>query len=221
MRILTLPGVYRPRSDSWMLADAVCEAVAAPGQAVLDVCTGSGYVALTAAVRRGAEATAVDVSRRAVLGTRINARLNGTRVRALAGDLFAPLEQDATFDLIASNPPYLPTEDDDDALPTRGPARAWDAGLDGRAILDRIVAEAPAHLRPGGSVMLVHSGVCGTERTLDGLRDGGLEPKVVVRLRGPLGPLLGARAEALRERGLLEPGQREADMVIVQGHAPG
>ncbi len=92
--------------------------------------------------------TAVDLSRRAVLAARLNARLNGVEVRALQSDLFTALG-DRRFDLIASNPPFLPSVDAE--LPTRGVRRAWEAGHDGRALIDRILAEAPKHLLPGGS----------------------------------------------------------------------
>jgi release factor glutamine methyltransferase len=146
VRLFTLPGVFRPRPDSWMLARAVRAERLPAGARVLDVCTGSGLLAVTAALE-GARATAVDLSRRAVLCAALNARLNGVQVRALRGDLFAPVGGER-FDAIVSNPPYLPAEDDE--VPARGRRRAWDAGRDGRAILDRLCAEAPAHLDAGG-----------------------------------------------------------------------
>ena len=69
------------------------------------------------------------------------------------------------FDAIVSNPPYVPAPTDE--LPARGPARAWDAGRDGRALLDRICAQAPDHLRPGGVLLVVHSSLLGYERTAE------------------------------------------------------
>jgi release factor glutamine methyltransferase len=215
MRVVTLPGVFRPRSDTWLLA-AHLRAQLRPGATVLDVCTGSGALAVAAAQAGARAATAIDVSRRAVLTARINARLNGVRVRALRGDLFAPVAGER-FDAIVSNPPYLPAEDDD--LPRRGPRRAWDAGTDGRVLLDRICAEAPRHLRPGGFLLLVHSSVCGLEPTVRRLEDGGLAVDVLERRRGALGPLLSARAPALEARGLLAPGEREEDMLVVKAAA--
>jgi release factor glutamine methyltransferase len=215
MRVVTLPGVFRPRSDTWLLA-AHLRAQLRPGATVLDVCTGSGALAVAAAQAGARAATAIDVSRRAVLTARINARLNGVRVRALRGDLFAPVAGER-FDAIVSNPPYLPAEDDD--LPRRGPQRAWDAGTDGRVLLDRICAEAPRHLRPGGFLLLVHSSVCGLEPTVRRLEDGGLAVDVLERRRGALGPLLSARAPVLEARGILAPGQREEDMLVVKAAA--
>jgi release factor glutamine methyltransferase len=215
MRVMTLPGVFRPRPDSWMLARQLC-AQLRPGATVLDVCTGSGAIAVAAAGAGAGAVTAVDVSRRSVLTVRINARLNGVRVRALRGDLFAPVAGER-FDFIVSNPPYLPA--DDDALPSRGPERAWDAGADGRVLLDRVCAEAAAHLSPGGVVMLVHSDLIGIEPTVAALESGGLRVDVIERRRGPLGPLLMARAPMLEARGLLAPGEREEDIVVVRGAA--
>jgi release factor glutamine methyltransferase len=194
-----------------MLAEAL-RAEDLAGARVLDVCAGSGLLAVTAA-RAGAQATAVDVSRRAVLCAALNARLNRVRIRALRGDLFAPVHGER-FDAIVSNPPYLPAADDE--LPKHGPRRAWDAGRDGRAILDRLCAEAPAHLAPGGALLLVHSSLSDTEKTLAALNAEGLRTDIVARHRGALGPLLRARAPELEARGLLAPGERVEDVVIVR-----
>jgi release factor glutamine methyltransferase len=194
-----------------MLARAVRDEVAVAGGRVLDVCTGSGVLAITTA-RCGAQATAVDVSRRAVLCAAVNARLNGVRIRALRGDLFVPVRGER-FDVIVSNPPYLPA---DEELPARGAARAWEAGRDGRALLDRLCAQAPDHLAPGGVLLVVHSSLCDPGATLGALHAGGLQAEIVVCRRGPLGPLVRARAPELEARGLLIPGQRHEDVVIVR-----
>jgi release factor glutamine methyltransferase len=217
VRIITLPGVFQPRSDTWLLAQQLREQTLPPRASVLDLCTGSGALAVCAARRGARDVTAIDVSRRAAWTARINARLNGVRVRALRGDLFAPVVG-RRFDAIVANPPYVPAARDE--LPRRGPERAWDAGLDGRALLDRICAQAPAHLRPGGFVLLVHSSVCDGERTLERLRAGGLEAEVVARQHGPLGPLLRARVSALVRRGLLRAGTGEEEVLVIRGRRP-
>jgi release factor glutamine methyltransferase len=213
MRIITLPGVFRPISDTWMLAEALRAQIVSPRCSVLDVCTGSGALAVAAARRGARRVTAVDVSRRAVLTARINARLNGVRIRAARSDLFAALG-DERFDLVVSNPPYVPARTD--ALPTSGPQRAWDAGRDGRALLDRVVDGAPAHLRPGGVLLVVQSDIIGVARTLERMRAAGLEPDVVLRRRGPLGPLMRERVAHLEAARLLAPGCREEDVVVVR-----
>ena len=85
MRLVPVPGVFRPISDSWLLARVVREEVR-PGAKVLDVCTGSGVVGVTAA-QAGAEVTAIDVSCRAVAAAWLNARINRVRVRPRRGSL--------------------------------------------------------------------------------------------------------------------------------------
>jgi release factor glutamine methyltransferase len=208
MRLVTVPGVFRPRSDSLLLARVIA-ASAAPGRTVLDPFTGSGVLAIAAAWA-GAEATAVDVSRRAVTCAALNARLNGVRIRVRRGDLFAPV-RDERFELIVANPPYLPAISDEQP---RGAARAWDAGVDGRRQLDRLCRSAVDHLTPGGTLLLVHSSVCDPQATIAILAARGMAVEVVDRRRGPLGPLLAARAPLLERRGLLERGKREEEIIV-------
>lgn len=187
------------------------------GADVLELGTGSGAIAIAAARGGAASVTAVDVSRRALLCAWLNARLNGARVEARHGDLFAPV-RDRRFDFVVSNPPYLPSPDPQAGrrLPRRGPARAWEGGSDGRSILERICAQVGYHLRPGGTLLLMQSSVTGLTRTLDVLESAGLHADVVARRRGPLGPLLSARAAALRARGLLGPANEE-ELYVVRG----
>jgi release factor glutamine methyltransferase len=194
MRLLTLPGVFRPRSDSWMLAKAVAERVK-PGDHVLDPFTGSGVLALAAA-KNGADATAVDISRRAVACARVNAWINGVAVRTVRSSTLDPLDGQR-FDLIAANPPYLPGPDRD----ANGAARAWEGGPDGRRFIDRLCREAPKRLREGGRLLLTHSSVCDEEATFAALTEAGMVTSVIVRHTGPLGPLLAERAEELRRTG--------------------
>lgn len=194
-----------------MLADQLGREALRPGVSVLDLGTGSGHLAVVAALA-GASAVAVDVSRRAMVSVRLNARLNGVRVTALRGDLFAPVAG-RRFDVIVSNPPYLPHPNDE--LPRRGLARAIDAGLRGRAFLDRICAQVGDYLTPGGVLLLVHSSVCGERETLEALSSRGLASQVVYRHRGPLGPILHSRVDWLRAQGLLLPDDQE-DVIIVR-----
>jgi release factor glutamine methyltransferase len=200
-----------------MLADVLRSETLHSESRLLDVCTGSGLLALTGALRGVRDVTAVDVSWRSVLTVRLNARLNGVRVRALHGSLFGPVASEQ-FDVITSNPPYVPAETD--VLPRSGPERAWDAGLDGRAVLDQLLAEAPAHLRPGGRLLVTHSSLLGLERTERALAAAGLDVDVPVRRRGPLGPLMSARVEHLERQGLLRPGQRDEEVYVIRGRRP-
>src|SRR4051794_28824353 len=137
VRGVVLPGVFHPLSDTWLLARAACQVESAAS--ILELCAGPAFAGLAAARRHGARLTTVDVSRRAGLNARLNGRLNGGPTRALPGDLLEEVGDERSA-LILANPPYVPGP----PPPAAGPARGWDAGADGRAVLDRICASAPA-----------------------------------------------------------------------------
>ncbi|MER6025932.1 HemK2/MTQ2 family protein methyltransferase [Streptomyces sp. NPDC001851] len=209
---LVLPGVYAPQDDTELLAEALREEAPMPGARVLDVGTGSGALALAAA-RQGAEVTAVDVSRLAVWTARMNAWLSRLPVRIRHGNLFAPV-RGRTYDLILANPPYVPAPE-----AGRGPhgrSRAWDAGQDGRLLLDRICRDAPALLRPGGVLLTVHSSLSDPCRTLELLRAAGLKAAVVRRRWIAFGPVLRSREDWLRGRGLIPPDEDREELVVVR-----
>jgi release factor glutamine methyltransferase len=209
VRLVTFPGVFRPRSDSWLLAECVDEQMPV-GASVLDLFTGSGILAIAAAAAGARAVTAVDISRRSLLCATLNARINGVQIRTRRGDMFAAVKG-ARFDLIMANPPYLPS----DGGAPRGAARAWDGGVDGRAFIDRFCLLAPAYLGRGGRILLMHSSVCGIDATLELLSASGLQAKTLRRVRGPFGPLLAARAPMLERRGLLDHDQREEELVVI------
>jgi release factor glutamine methyltransferase len=216
MRSVVLPGVFRPRSDTWLLAETACRERLPGGARVLELCAGPALAGVAAAREHRASLTTVDVSRRAVVNAAINARLNGVRIRARHGNVFGPVAGER-FDLILANPPYVPGPD----TPARGAERAWEGGADGRAVLNRICAGAPAHLAPGGILLIVHSEVCDAGATLEALVAVGLNADVAARRRGPLGPLLRARRAALEARGQLARGQATEDMFVLRGCAAG
>ncbi len=120
--------------------------------AALDLCTGSGALAI--AIQRlcpTARVTATDLSRDALALARENASALGAQVRFLQGDLFLPVSGER-FDLILSNPPYVPTDQCAtlQAEVRCEPLMALDGGTDGLDFYRRIAAQAPAHLKPGG-----------------------------------------------------------------------
>jgi release factor glutamine methyltransferase len=210
LRLVVPRGVYAPRSDTALLAEALPDVT---GAEVLELCSGSGALALAVAARGATRVLAVDRSARAVVAARVNARLNRLgQVEVRRGDLLEALRPQERFDLILANPPYLPAEVDDDPR--------WDAGADGRALLDRIVAGAPARLRPGGRLALVQSGFAGVEKTVSVLEHAGLTVAAPVERRGPLGPIGQARRAHLERRGVLAPGANEELMAVVVATRP-
>ncbi|MFG2630751.1 methyltransferase [Streptomyces sp. NPDC048473] len=147
MKLLKPPGVYAPQEDTAMLISALRREHLSPQAEVLDVGTGTGAVATAAARYGAARVIAVDTSAAAVLTTRLNALLSGhaRAIRASRGDSTEPVTG-LRFDLVLANPPYVPSVNV--RMPRRGTARAWEAGIDGRAVIDRLCAQVPALLRP-------------------------------------------------------------------------
>jgi len=214
MMLMRAPGVYRAESDTQVLIDEMRRGAYAQGRRVLDVGTGSGAIALAAARAGASSVTAVDLSARSVAAARLNAALAGLRLDVRQGDLFAPVAGER-FDLVVSNPPYVPAATA--RLPRHTRARCWDGGVDGRAVLDRICSGAADVLTADGQVLLVHSALCGTQATVDALGDAGFAPTVLARVSIPFGPVLRARAAMLEQRGLIAPGERTEQLVVVGG----
>ncbi|NMH96212.1 methyltransferase [Pseudonocardia sp. K10HN5] len=206
------PGVYRAQGDTALLTDVLQRGGYATGRHVLDIGTGTGALALAASRAGAASVTAVDLSMRSVAATWLNSRLHRAPVAVRRGDLFAPVA-DRKFDLIMANPPYVPAATA--VLPRYRMARCWDAGPDGRAILDRICAGAAGRLTDDGVVLLVHSAVCDAEHTIARLAEAGLAGEVIERGQVPFGPVMRARAAMLEARGLVEPGQTVEELVVV------
>jgi release factor glutamine methyltransferase len=211
----TLPGVYAPQADTHLLARALRAEGVRAGMDVLDVGTGSGALALLAA-GMGARVAATDISWRAVTTARINAVRAGHRVLVRRGDLTEPVGR-RRFDLVVSNPPYVPAPDGG-----RRPAAAvaWDAGSDGRELVDRMCAGARRVLKARGVLLMVHSALCGVDTTLSRLSEAGLICRVVDRAHVPFGPVLTGRLPWLRARGLVGDGEEHEELVVFRAERP-
>ncbi|AFE09036.1 putative protein methyltransferase HemK [Corallococcus coralloides DSM 2259] len=152
--------VLIPRPETELLVEAVLHAVPrdAPSR-VLDVCTGSGCIAISVAAERPqATVVATDLSKDACALARENAQALGMaeRVSVLEGDLFSPLPPDATFRVVVSNPPYIDSGDIAglSAEVRREPRLALDGGPDGLVALRRVIHGARRVLEPGGLLAL-------------------------------------------------------------------
>lgn len=209
---LTLPGVYAPQHDTRLLLAALSRERPARGAEVLDIGTGSGALAVRAA-QLGGRVTAVDIAWRAVLSARLNALLHRRRVMVRRSDLTSSL-RGSSYDLVLCNPPYVPAPEA--RVPGRGTARAWDAGRDGRAVIDRVCDAAATALKPGGVLLMVHSGLCGSSATLSRLARAGLTAQIADRALVPLGPVLMSRREWLREQGLMRGSESLEELVVIR-----
>ncbi|MBB5939913.1 HemK2/MTQ2 family protein methyltransferase [Streptomyces zagrosensis] len=207
-------GVYGPQGDSFLLREALLRASVPTGAQVLDVCTGTGLIALTAARLGALRVRAVDTCYRAVLTARCNARLNRLPIRVEHGDFRSCLTASQRYDVITANPPYVPCPSEADR--GRGRARAWNAGLDGRRYVDRLCAMAPELLTEDGMMLIVHSALCEPEQTLRLLGESGLKASIVARRNQPFGPVLTSRATWLADRGLIDRGQAEEELVVIR-----
>ncbi|MFF8414120.1 HemK2/MTQ2 family protein methyltransferase [Streptomyces omiyaensis] len=215
-RLVALPSVYRPQADTRLLAAALAREEVGCLTEVLEIGTGTGALALHAA-RRGAAVTAVDVSWPAVAVARVNALLHRVPLRVLHGD-FAARTEGRRFDLVVTNPPYVPAPGA--GPPPRGAERAWDAGPDGRLVIDRVCAAAAGLLRPGGVLLMVHSGLCGARATVERLAGEGLSAGVTARAWVPWGPVLRSRRAWLERRGLAAPDEQREELVVVRARTP-
>ncbi|MFI1283884.1 HemK2/MTQ2 family protein methyltransferase [Streptomyces sp. NPDC020858] len=211
-RLFALPGVYRPQADTRLLATALAHEELGPDAEVMEIGTGTGALALRAA-GRGARVTAVDVSWSAVLAARVNAFRHRLPMRVLHGD-FASRTRGQRFDMVLVNPPYVPAPRT--GIPPHGAERAWDAGPTGRDVIDRICARAPALLRPGGVLLMVHSGLCGPWTTVDRLARAGLSAQITARAFVPWGPVLRSRRTWLEDQGLAHENEEWEELVIIR-----
>lgn len=147
------PGVLIPRPETELLAEAVFQA--SEGKRVLDLCTGSGCIAVTVAkLGKPVFVAASDYSAEALAVARENALRLNAEITFCQGDLFETVE--GRYDIIVSNPPYIKSEVVDTLMPEvrqYEPRMALDGMGDGLYFYRRICKEAKAYLVPGGRLM--------------------------------------------------------------------
>lgn len=161
LELLVGPGVFIPRPETEVLVEAV-RGWFSPSSAprLLDLCCGAGAIAL--ALKRALPAANVfasDVSPQALRFARRNAAAgSGGGVEFREGDLFAPWGEEfrGSFDVVASNPPYIRSGEIDRLSPEvsrHEPRLALDGGEDGLDVIRRLVRESAGFLVPGGRLI--------------------------------------------------------------------
>ncbi len=168
--------VYEPAEDTFLLADNLD---VYPDERVLEIGTGCGLLAILAA-KAGARVIATDINQAALECARVNAHAHGVanRIDFRLGNLFEPVAKER-FDLVIFNPPCLPIEPKE-AFGTPLDL-AWEAGPDGRAIIDRFLNELPEYLAPNGRALFVQSSLANVKKTIQVLETNGLRVEVVAR----------------------------------------
>ncbi len=188
------------------------------GRRVVDLCTGSGVIAIAAAQLGARTVTAFDICPKAVGCATDNAAEAGVAVDARLGTWADALEA-GPFDVVLSNPPYVPTSPDahlEEIPEEAGPATAWNAGLDGRQVLNPLCDSAAELLTHTGTMLIVQSEFSDTQQSLRRLRSAGLRAEVVLTQMIPFGPVLTARASWMESIGMLPVGRREEELVVIR-----
>ena len=153
-----------PRQDTEILVEEAMRSLG-DGMRILDLCTGSGCILLSLLkYSNECEGVGIDLSGNALLVARENAERLGLDATFLCGDLYAPLAdfvsertRDKLFDLIISNPPYIPSGEIPKLMPEVRdfePGMALDGKEDGLHFYRRIIKEAPLYLRRYGLLLL-------------------------------------------------------------------
>lgn len=164
LEFMVTPDVLIPRPETELVVEAAIEAVAGvAGPRLIDVCTGSGCIAISLAAEVAAlRIFATDRSDPALAVARQNARMHRVtdRIRFVEGDLFEPLQEmdlHGGIDVITANPPYIPTGDRQALQPEVRdfePGMALFAGVSGSEIQQRIIQGAPDFLKKHGKLIM-------------------------------------------------------------------
>ncbi|WP_129116443.1 HemK2/MTQ2 family protein methyltransferase [Halegenticoccus tardaugens] len=161
--------VYQPAEDSGLLAEAAVEHASG---LVLEVGTGSGWVAETVARETGARVVASDVNPHACRGA------SARGLETARADLLAPF-RDGVFDAVLFNPPYLPTDPDnewDDWMEA-----ALSGGESGRELIDPFLDDVGRVLAPSGIVLLLVSSLAGFDDVVDRAERRGFDAETAVQ----------------------------------------
>lgn len=156
LRLQVTPDVLIPRPDTETLVQAALEVIGSRPVRLLDVCTGTGAVALSLKARRPEiEVVASDLSPKAIEVAQANAAHLDLAVTCVVADGF---EHAGIYDVICANPPYIAQQDSrvDPSVIQHEPELALFGGLDGLAVIRTLIQGGQAHLTPGGWLLIEH-----------------------------------------------------------------
>lgn len=148
--------VLSPRQETEILVENVLK-YAKRKMNILDLCTGSGIIAISLAKNVDANITATDISEKALLVAKQNAQKNNVKIELKLSNLFEDLKNGKKFDIIVSNPPYIPSKDInslDVEVKNYDPKLALDGGDDGLDFYKKIASVSPKFLAKGGRLFL-------------------------------------------------------------------
>ncbi len=150
-------NVLSPRQETEILVENAIKLIADKPLKVLDLCTGSGVIGITIALKTKANVTCTDICSKALKVAEKNSKNLKAKIKLIKSNLFNELDKTKKFDIIVSNPPYIKTSEIDALEPevkNFDPKKSLDGGKDGLMFYKKIIKEAPEFLKKDGYIML-------------------------------------------------------------------
>lgn len=150
-------NVLSPRQETEILVENAIKLIADKPLKVLDLCTGSGVIGITIALKTKANVTCTDICSKALKVAEKNSNNLKAKVKLIKSNLFNELDKTKKFDIIVSNPPYIKTSEIDALEPevkNFDPKKSLDGGKDGLSFYKKIIKSAPEFLKKDGYILL-------------------------------------------------------------------
>jgi release factor glutamine methyltransferase len=173
-------NVYEPAEDSFLFAENLD---VEEGADVLDVGTGCGILGVLAA-EKAETVVVVDLNPYAIHCAKDNSALNKVRSKMafIQTGLLTALNENASFNLILFNAPYLPSEECEEESWI---GRSWAGGISGREVIDRFISQAPTHLKANGRILLMQSTLTNVDETIRKFEECALKASIKAERKLP------------------------------------